>query len=238
MPLKLDAAYEGIFFDAPWYPEYAALWLWQAVRLSRPGTRIAFSLFPELTRPSASSERTELLLFAQQHGDVNVHKNFLCYHTPGFEAEILSRHDLSDLTSWRRSDLVEITLREGTAKPPPYPPPAEDKWDTYVIGSQVVKLRHRAGVCKPWLLAPVSTITDFLAETVSRRAPYRKAIDLWTSKNRVARVGDGVVMGAILAKLQRNGDLDAALNRCLPSRDFPPKSECALQIRAVLDLTG
>ena len=46
MRIELDAAFEGVFFDAPWYPEYAALWFWQAVRLSRPGTRIAFSLFP------------------------------------------------------------------------------------------------------------------------------------------------------------------------------------------------
>lgn len=221
--LQLQGSVLGVFFDAPWYPEYVLQWLLQAVRIAAPGSTISFSLFPELTRPSAGAERAELLALAEQFGPVEVRKDALRYETPLFELEVLRRHGLERLRAWRSSDLVKLSFVNKAAVNAEFVEPAEHDWEAFLIGAQVVKLRKTKGDARDWLISPLTAYPDFVATSVSRRDPNRPAIDVWTSRNRVARVGNRATLALTLQRLEAGDSFEVSLRAAvgeLPSIDL------------------
>jgi hypothetical protein len=211
-PRRFSAA----FFDAPWYPDSVLRWLQQASRLVRRKGLLGFALFPELVRPDASEERRAILQFASELGRVEVFVNALAYSTPIFELEAMRAAGVDHLDDWRQGDLVVVENRHpfhGRLAPIQEP---DERWDTYVIDRQVIKLRRAAPNGGEPLL-PIEGCGNYVLPTVSGRDPRRAAIDLWTSRNRVARVGDRRIVANILDHFGHFG-LDESLPTQLPER--------------------
>ena len=92
---------DSVVFDAPWYFGDMLVWLIVASRLARKGGLIAFSLFPELVRPTARMERELILELAASIGPIQLVQNSLVYETPLFEREALSSAGIV-AGNWRR----------------------------------------------------------------------------------------------------------------------------------------
>lgn len=197
-PLKLDKCFPVVFFDAPWYTEPVRYWLWQASRAVSPGGTIAFSLFPPLLRPEAESERARILEQAEAIGEVQLREEALSYETPLFEQEALARCGIRLVTSWRLGDLVLVRVNKKVQTDPPFAAPIEDEWDSFLIGRQVVKLRKRTHYDNDFILAALEGLVDYIFPTVSMRDSRRTEIDLWTSRNRVAKVGQRSIVADAL----------------------------------------
>lgn len=206
-PLPLKRCFPAVFFDAPWYPEFTMRWLWQAMQVVRQGGIVAFALFPPCLRPEAAHERSQILKQVSSFGQVKIQKEALSYETPLFEREALARCGVRITTSWRRADLVLIRVNEIPQEYPPICYNHEERWDSFILGHQVVKLRrHTHG--EGFILAPLEDCSDYVFPSVSRRDPRRNQIDLWTSRNRVARVGQRYIVFTILDLLARGTDIN------------------------------
>lgn len=179
-PLGALRSHRAVFFDAPWHEDHIARWLWQASLAVCRGGHIAFALFGELTRPSASVERERLLGLAAGLGRVEVVENFLEYDTPGFEACALNASGTPLEGPWRRGDLVRIHNVRGSMPPPPKP--IEFPWVTLLRGTEVWKVRRE--VCSR--LGEVSAATRL--ESVGRRRTLCGQHDLITSRQIAARL--------------------------------------------------
>ena len=205
-PLEATHQFDAVFFDAPWYPEIEELWLWQASRAVRPGGLILFSLLPQLVRPTATEDRSAILAEAAALGRATVLEGALRYDTPLFEAEALDACGLPRLPAWRVADLVRIDDVHNAASRKPPEGDIADTWDTWVIGSQVVKLRRTGHDNPAGGIGMIPGARGWAYKSVSRREGHRELIDLWTSRNRVARVGARREVATALDALARNSD--------------------------------
>lgn len=191
-----------VILDPPWYPAEFRRWIWQAALGATRGGSILLPLFPESTRPSAERERQDLIGFASQVGPVTVHAGALEYDTPRFEIEAgLAIGQQSG--GLRAADLVHVQVeRTDIAEPPRLAP--EAAWGTYVIGPQVIKLRREpTGDPAGPIVQPLRGCPDLVLRSVSRRDPIREQVDVWTSRNRVARVGSYPVIASALRSLTK-----------------------------------
>lgn len=214
-----DASFDVAFLDPPWYEYDIIRWLSLACRVVERGGMIVCSLFPPLTRPMASQERQTILEWASRIGDPDVVLDVLEYDTPLFEIEALKHAGMPPIGNWRRGDLLFLRARNVL--------PAlvgsefqrrTEEWDTYIIGSQVLKLRRQVQGRSDELIEPLCAYPDFVMTTVSGRDPQRPYVDLWSSRNRVARVGDRTTVAAVLTKLAAGAALDSAVNSLIHPR--------------------
>ncbi len=229
-----------VAFDPPWYPGETLLWLERAAELVEPRGHIGFVLFPELIRAAARMEREEILSFASMLGSVEIVKNAMRYLTPRFEQEALRAAGVPPLRRWRKADLVIIHVHPRSAVPKQLPlaaqPLARERWLTYRINGQVVKLRDmrtrdtRLREHPP--LSTVQTSLGWVLPSVSLRHHGREEVDLWTSRNRVARVGDFQSADRTLTDLSAS----SGPARDLRSWKWSGRRDLALMWSEVLDL--
>jgi hypothetical protein len=228
-----------VFFDAPWYLQDVVRWLSAAVSASKPGALIAFVLFPQLTRPGAPGEIAAILNAASAAGSVEVFEDAVAYETPRFEAEALAAAGLHGCGNWRRGDLV-LLRRSNTPHVPvsAHPTAPATSWLTFVIDSQVVKLNTgaRDDGEGPWL-QPVADRDDFTYASVSARDPRRCKIDLWTSRNRVARVSHFSILRSVLSLLENGISLPQAVSSVVVSPERYQLAEKLVQLLGDVVLT-
>lgn len=230
-----QSGFPAVFLDPPWYADDIIFWLSRAAKASQEGAVIAFPLFRSLLRPEAQDERKVILAFASRFGSVEVLGGAVSYRTPLFEREALGRSGVSLTDPWKMADLVLVSQVADPGGPPPNTPRVEDRWETFVIGSQVIKLRHRttAADSSP-VVEPIAGCLDYILPTVSRRDPRRPDIDLWTSRNRVARVRNSPVVAGLLHKLEEGESLAAALGAVLPGGPVSRTEETLRALRVLL----
>lgn len=102
--------FDSVFLDPPWYPECYAPWLNTALSLVKPTGCIVFSLFPPLLRPTAISERTEILNRSRKIANTALLCSDLSeYDTPSFEKKELEQAGLELRHNWKISDVVVLT---------------------------------------------------------------------------------------------------------------------------------
>jgi hypothetical protein len=179
-----------VLADPPWHLQDMLVWLAQASRLCRTGGTIAMPLFGELTKPSAPRERASILRAAEAIGPTYLQPTAVRYRTPRFETEACLASGLSAPVDWRVADLLIINPRAGRQLPAVGPPPAvSERWRTWILGEQVVKLRENTADSGP-ALGPLAGAINWVLPSVRRRHPDRAQIGLWTSRQRVATVGD------------------------------------------------
>jgi hypothetical protein len=220
LSLRIEA--QSVIFDAPWYLEDARFWLHVASHLVALNGIIVFSLYPPLVRPTAKSEREQILDSASQIGSVTVTEDVLSYDTPLFEQEALASAGIYDAHNWRRGDLVVIrtkrrlnrsaTSRHDNAYP--------TGWRSFVINDQVVKIRQVASspISQEELpVRPLADCNNFVYGAVSAADPLRHEIDLWTSRNRVARLFDVPLITELFRLLESGSTVRAAADKLLGS---------------------
>lgn len=208
---------EVVAFDPPWYLGETLLWLARAVAMVKLGGYIGFSLFPEGLRPAARNERQLILSAAESVGHVEVYPGALGYSTPLFEVEALRTGGCPPLVHWRRGDfvVVHVNAQPQLGLPINTEPLRRDTWASYRIKGQVVKLRGQSEDVRadrlPPRVVPISSLTDWRYPTVSLRDRTRGEIDIWTSRNRVARVVTYSKAQSLLKSLENSSE---------PAREF------------------
>lgn len=214
------SAADVLIFDPPWLFHDTLHWLSIAAGVTKVGGVIAFSLFPALTRPHALEERERILAAASRIGEVDVVDGPLVYETPLFEREALRACGVGEPGNWRRGDLVTVRLRNPKAAAQVRLPPRR-RWHSFRIAGQIVKLRrgNRDSTGPP--LLPVEGLEGFVYPTVSSRDHRFDLIDVWTSRNRVARVGNFCFVARVLRSLQGGAGLSDTLNRVCAGPEFP-----------------
>ncbi len=200
------ALYSVVVADPPWYLADALRWLKVARRHVRTGGAIVMPIFPELTRPTASEERDQILAAAERLGRPELFLNRLVYETPRFEEDALRALGITDVGDWRAADLLVVRDVQG---------PADwndldgvhrglTGWRRFEIGPQVIMLREFETVARTnSVFVPIAGCPRNTLTSVSERDPRRGMIGLWTSRNRVAAVGDTAQAKAMLLDLSR-----------------------------------
>lgn len=191
--------------DPPWYAPDVLRWLAVAQRLVENGGTIIAPIFPEMTRPSAWTDREHVLGAASALGDVELHPKVVCYSSPIFELETFRALGISDPGDWRVADLLVIRNVRGHIAPRPETNLrlADRGWTTFTIGRQVIKLRDApTGSHEFEELLPIDGCPNNTLTTVSERDPRRPLIGVWTSRNRVAQVLDRRTVGVWLKALE------------------------------------
>jgi hypothetical protein len=191
--------------DPPWYPEVYRRWLaWTAAHIKEGGELLASLWAPE-TRPSAVEERREVLKWITSWADVDVDEGVLRYVTPAFEEEAFAIRGLPPPDKeWRRGDLLRI--RPVATPGLPQPLVAEENWVRFVFNDYQLALRIVAGDTRASRLLPVPGAVGWIWPSVSRRAPGRGKIDLWSSRNEVAIVeGSLGVLGHLRSIIETDG---------------------------------
>ncbi len=103
-------SFDSVFLDPPWYLECYTPWLNTALKLIKPGGYVIFSLFPSLLRPTAISERTEILTKCREIAKtVLLCSDLSEYDTPSFERKELEHVGLALRHNWKISDVVVLT---------------------------------------------------------------------------------------------------------------------------------
>lgn len=190
---RLSRSYSVVIADPPWYFEDTMRWLEVAATAVRDGGTIVLPLFPELTRPSATRERTRILAEAGSLGQVELWNGRVTYRTPGFERHALAALGVKDTGDWRQGDLLAIRHVSHLSKPWPTSRVhmGLEGWRRFTVGPQVVMLRDIETTSQsPVTFLPIAGCPRNVLTSVSERDPRRSLVGLWTSRNRVAAVGD------------------------------------------------
>jgi hypothetical protein len=146
-------------------------------------------------------------------------KEVVWYDIPLFEARALQTSGIVMDGPWRRADLIRLQVnhtvpRLALQQAVHRVRSRRRDWETFIVGQQVVKLRRQI-VRKPQAdrsneaLGMVEDLRAYDYGSVSRRDPTRTAIDLWTSRNRVAAVYERSAVAAALRFLAQESLHDA-----------------------------
>jgi hypothetical protein len=110
--------------------------------------------------------------------------------------------------NWRRADLLVIRNPSPVPLPDVSTEASQEIWETYLIGTQVVRLRlHPVPRKRKTLITPIPCTEAFIFDSVSARDKRRRFVDIWTSRNRVAVVGDVHRVRYFLSLLSNLSDL-------------------------------
>lgn len=213
LPVKNNASkVDLVVADPPWYSDFFKAFTLRAAEILKDEGLLFLSVLPWLTRPSALEDRSKLLEFATDSGFViiEVVPNTLRYQTPIFEKIVLSKEEI-ECDDWRTGDLfVFRKFKNPSPKLKITTPKDEPIWQEFTFGRKKVKLRQRdEPKTKGLSLKTVSENGPFWGY-VSRRAPSRSKIDLWTSDN-VAYSVEGIKVLREALILLQNGEIPGAI---------------------------
>jgi hypothetical protein len=228
-----------VVLDPPWYPGHIRGFLWAAAQVSGAGATILASLPPAGTRPRASAEVAEVLLWAADHGLPVIRRqpSAIRYLSPPFE---LASHRAAGLggipIDWRSGDLVSFRREPASASDRPTPPDAHGMWLPFIIDEIPIWVRERT-VSAERIEAPLldSILAGDVLRSVSSRDPIRERIDVWTSLNSVWATPCPLVVQSIGRALAERGDPVRAVEVDLGRSTSP--AERGHVRRAVDDLT-
>jgi len=193
---EFDARYHSVLLDPPWYFPELVQWLQIALQNVTVGGRVILPLLGEATRPSAIEDRAQVLSLLSEFGEIEVRRDAVEYDIPLFEERALFAAGIQLSGPWRRADLAiaevfKVPQRDRLGRPANERKMAATSWSTFLIGNQVVKLRD--GVAERpgcGFVDQVDGVPQFTLDSVSRRDPRLASVDIWTSRNRVGRVGN------------------------------------------------
>lgn len=189
-------SYSVVLADPPWYLDYYQAFLRRAAELLRIEGIMYLSVLPELTRPGAKAERMVLLKEAEAVGMVLINQlsGSLSYETPSFEQQSLNAYGLY-CQNWRRGDLwVFEKQRESNAGLAGPVTIDEPSWVEYRVGRKRIKVKPSSPGAMTRFSYRAADPSGVILTQVSRRSPFRKDIDVWSSDNHAYTVtGLGVI---------------------------------------------
>lgn len=101
-----EEKYDVVFLDPPWYLETYFSWIFKAATYTAPNGQIFMSVFPFLTRPTASEEREKIFKYCRSLAkSVLSIPEYLEYDIPSFEKSELIHANIDIRSNWKVSDL-------------------------------------------------------------------------------------------------------------------------------------
>lgn len=186
--------------DPPWYPEHVKRWVAWAANCVVDGAEILVSIWPSGTRPFGEREYQELKEWMQTWSEISLLEYQPTYETPPFElASETSSGDGALSTSPRVGRLIRLRLK-ATPSLPYFNNGGED-WTRFVFNNYQIAVRKRTGALMRASFNPVPNANGWIWPYVSRRAPLRDTIDVWSSRNEVAKVENTTLLIDALRKL-------------------------------------
>lgn len=213
----------AVVMDPPWYPEVLERWLtWGAQHLQGGSGTIWTTVWPDDTRPTAVREKRMLLEGVSNWAEPSVHQGVLRYEVPPFEAAARTVAGVTDAqTPWRIGDLIELRVR----RPPQLSAslPIKETWRRFVYDDYQLALRVNPPKLDHFELLRHPSASGWTWPSVSRRALSRSTIDLWSSRNEVAIVGNTMRLAELLKKALDNDTRDLTTElRDLVDWKLPP----------------
>lgn len=200
--LKIEGAVAVL--DPPWYPNDAIQWISWAAGIVGTGGQIIVTLWPADTRPGAEAERALLSEWIGDWAEFETGAT-VTYEAPQFEQAACALPSASDaLKKPRIGDLVSIVV--GSEPPESTGPEKAERWVRFTINDYQLGIRTAPITATGRFLEPLTDGGGWRWPHVSRRAPRRGDIALWSSQNEVAKVGDGAHLLEILRSYVR-GDI-------------------------------
>ena len=181
----MSSGFDIILMDPPWYLDQYEVWVGHVRRMAKPGGRVLTSLFPPMLRPGAPQQRQFVEKLLTQLGAID-HRRPVLYATPRFEQEVLEAAGLSELGHWRVGEILRLQVGAMPARRASPVRLIEPQWLRFQLGRRVVAVRSDPADYGTVRLSPVGPEADFRLHSVSSRVPHRSAINVWTSRNRVA----------------------------------------------------
>jgi hypothetical protein len=180
-----NRAFAGAIIDPPWYPQYWRLWVTWVARSVGVDRDIFVSIWPSETRPNAALEINAIDQWLSGWAEIESVPFPMRYETPIFEQAAISAAGNKKFTaSPGRGRLLRIHVKR---LPPAEPPPVQHPtWLRFTINDYQLALRLGPGFADVPSMRRLSKTQDWIWPFVSKRAPERDLIDLWSSRNEVA----------------------------------------------------
>jgi hypothetical protein len=218
IPLAVQAQADFVFLDPPWYPEVYGVWLRRAAQLACGGT-LLIPLFPKLTRPNASAERTDLLARLRKASEiVFLLEDFVDYSVPTFEEAHLESLHLGCLGAWKVADLLIARQCDRERAEALFPATGTDgevsTWIEIDIGSMRFFVNTAFAQQGAGLLSPPAS--GGLLRSPSRRDPENATINVLTSRGHGLRTAEPARLLAHLQEIAaatRGGNLASQVVR-------------------------
>ena len=221
--VSVDGNFDTVVVDPPWYFPDMFAWLRKALSLVRDGGHVFMPLFGALTRPAAVSERNSILQLSEDYGAVEILPRFIEYETPLYEREALraSQLPLNCACPWRVADLIVVTkhvdadlgdLQWNSSN-------RSFGWLEFVVGGQIVSMLRAslkmddAPINATPSIEPVPGVSDWVLDSVSARDARRRNVDIWTSRNRVARLSRPNALLRLISQLEQDASADLVRRR-------------------------
>lgn len=171
--------------DPPWYPDYFREWIYWCARSVDKGGVIYASTWPPSTRPTAKAELLKLFYEISKWGHIELLDIDIHYEIPQFEKAASLESETSPLSrSPRLGNLLKITVFQVPSIAPP--PPMRKEWRRFVYNDYQIALRVGLDYIATPGVFPITGSHGWKWPYVSRRAPNREKIDIWSSHNEVA----------------------------------------------------
>lgn len=175
--------------DPPWYPADLTRWIaWVANLVGAEGS-IIVSIWPESTRATAADEVDSFFRWCSAWAKVELLTMVPQYETPVFEKESILFSSVNDLSrspgfgrliKIRVLDIPKIPREQRT----------QSSWLRFILNNYQLALRLDLQEPTKPALVPHPQSIGWRWPFVSRRAPEREMISLWSSRNEVAIINN------------------------------------------------
>lgn len=185
--LPSAGSFRQAVIDPPWYPGELKNWVTWAGGSVRKGGAIFVSIWPDDVRPQGATEALDFVRWVERWADVEVLPTVPLYEEPPFERHALEFSNGSAFSmSPRRGRILKLTVKSVPEQTFHEKKTMNEEWVRFVLNDYqlAIKLVREGNV--PASLSPHPNSIGWHWPYVSRRAPDRHLIGLWSSDNEVA----------------------------------------------------
>lgn len=177
--------FEGAIVDPPWYFFDLGLWTAWTANIIGLHRQIIVSFWPSDVRPDELEETQDLLNWLSSWAEVEILPVIPEYETPIFESVARAVSSNGNLSTSPKAGRL-LHLRAKTLPPIPRLAPSLSRWVRFVINNYQLAVRidqFENGKAK---IQMHPAARNWTWPYVSRRAPGRENISVWSSQNEVA----------------------------------------------------
>lgn len=212
------------FVDPPWYSMTLLRWTAWAAKFTALDGILIVSLWPDEVRPNGAEEADHVMKWMAGWSDVEIIPSIPRYERPIFELAALRASTSGFLASSPgEGRLLRLRVRRRPGIPDRSRP--DDLWLRYVLDDYQLALRLDGAKGTP-VIRQHPAAAGWIWPYVSNRAPGREMINLWSSHNEVAIVGNpnkfaGALRRAVNTPTARSFEAELRDQACLLTWDIP-----------------
>lgn len=193
--------YDAAIIDPPWYPKQIDAWTRIAGQAVVLGGHILLSLWPEQTRPEASTQLEHLVGSLSTWSKVERNVSRLSYLEPSFET--IARHVGSEQPLSKSPLVGELIRLKVERHPEPIPINAQcTAWHRFILDDYQLAIRN-GGPSSQFGISQLPQAKGWLWPFVSARADGIEEISIWSSLGEVGSVGNPLATLTALRKAVR-----------------------------------